>query len=193
MPVPRLGMAAKAFDALATAAPRIKDIITVGKIVTEVDGGEWDAVVVDAPATGQVGAYLNAPRTVANLVASGRVRDQAENMHDRLASADTRLTIVTLAEELPIAETKEAWSNLSGICGNARVVANRVLPPLAVPQAVVASLDASPAREAADLHHSLHGAQQQWLTGIEHERTLPQLFGILTPHEVAARLSEEFT
>ena len=193
VPTPRIGLAVKAFDVLASTAPGIKEIITIGKIVSEIEDGEWDAVVVDAPATGQVGAYLNAPSTVANLVASGRVRDQADRMRNRLTSPDTRLTIVTLAEELPIAETKEACTNLAETCGTMRVVANRILSRLRVPATVIGSMDASPARDAASLHQSLHSAQQHWLAEIDHERTLPQLFGVLTPHEVAARLSEQLT
>ena len=49
------GRIARAFDALATAAPAVREIITIGKVYWEVKSGRWDTVVVDAPPTGQIG------------------------------------------------------------------------------------------------------------------------------------------
>ena len=48
--VGRIGPVAKAFDFLSTAAPGVREILTVGKLCWEVRDGDWDLVVVDAPA-----------------------------------------------------------------------------------------------------------------------------------------------
>ena len=190
VPTPRLGLATRAFDVLATAAPGIKEVITIGRVVLEVHRGEWDTVVVDAPATGQLASYLNAPATVAGLVPTGRVLEQSSWMREVLAAASTRLTLATLAEELPVAETRQARAELEGVCGTTRVVANRILPDLGVPAAVVAALDPGPYRDAALLHDSLSQSQRELLEQIDTDIALPHLFGVLTPPEVAAQLSE---
>jgi anion-transporting ArsA/GET3 family ATPase len=191
VPTPRMALATKGFDALATAAPGIKELVTVGKIISEAESGEWDSVFVDAPATGQIAACLNAPETVAGLVPSGRLREQADRMWARLADKATRLTIVTLAEELPITETREALVELAGTASTIQVVANRVLPELATSPHDVEHLGPSAHRDAAVLHTALTSSQRRWLAEMDVARELPYLFGVLTPAEVAARLSEE--
>ncbi len=52
--VGRIGPVAKAFDFLATAAPGVREILTVGKLCFEVRDGDWDMVVVDSQATGHI-------------------------------------------------------------------------------------------------------------------------------------------
>lgn len=191
VPMPRLSVATRAFDILANTAPGIREIITIGKVVAEAQRGEWDVVVVDAPATGQLASYLNAPSTVANLVPSGKIRKQSSRMQEVLGDDSTRLTLVTLAEELPITETLEALAEITGVCGATRVVANRILPSLGVGATTVARLEPGPYRDAAQLHRSIYDLQRHWLGQIEVDVTLDHLFGVLTPPEVAAQLSEQ--
>ena len=50
--VGRIGPLAKAFDFVATAAPGVREILTVGKLTYEVRERHYDLVVVDAPASG---------------------------------------------------------------------------------------------------------------------------------------------
>ena len=52
--VGRIGPLAKAFDFVATAAPGVREILTVGKFCYEVRERHYDLVVVDAPATGHI-------------------------------------------------------------------------------------------------------------------------------------------
>jgi energy-coupling factor transporter ATP-binding protein EcfA2 len=49
--VGRIGPLAKAFDFVATAAPGVREILTVGKLCYEVRERNYDLVVVDAPAS----------------------------------------------------------------------------------------------------------------------------------------------
>ena len=187
--VGRFGAVARAFDALATAAPAIREIITIGKILWEVKEDRWDLVVADAPPTGQIGSYLRAPRSISELVPTGRIRAQSEWMTATLADADmTQLAIVTLPEELPTTETLETmrWLEDEHIVPPPVVITNRALPELedkSSPDGVVG--------EIANLHRSLWSDQQHWLAHVPPDLTLPYMFGLFTPGEVAAHMSDE--
>jgi anion-transporting ArsA/GET3 family ATPase len=131
--ITRIGPLAKTFDFVATAAPGVKEILTVGKLCWEVRERNWDLVVVDAPASGHVIGQLAAPEAINELVKVGRVRDQTRWMLDILADpATTGAVIVSAPEEMPVTETIE----LAGRIGSetqvdlAGVVVNRVLPEL---------------------------------------------------------------
>jgi len=187
--IARFGPFARAFDALATTAPGIREIITIGKLVWEVREDKWDIVVADAPPTGQIGSYLRAPQTIKELVPSGRVQAQSEQMAAMLADhATTELVLMTLPEELPVAETREAltWLEKEKVAIGTTLVANRVLDELDSKATA-----AGPVGEAAVLHRRLHDEQRHWLERFPTDIQLPYLFGILTPGEVAAHISDE--
>ena len=56
--IARIGPLARAFEFVATAAPGVREILTVGKPVWEVREGNFDLVVVDAAATGHIVGQL---------------------------------------------------------------------------------------------------------------------------------------
>ncbi|HMG27734.1 MAG TPA: ArsA family ATPase [Acidimicrobiia bacterium] len=134
----RLGPLARVLDFVATAAPGVKEILTVGKVCWEVresiEGrADWDLVVVDAAATGHIIGQLDAPRAIQDLVSVGMVREQTDWMVELLSDASvTGLNIVATPEEMPVNETIElvqrARVELSVPLG--AVVVNRVLPEL---------------------------------------------------------------
>jgi anion-transporting ArsA/GET3 family ATPase len=134
----RLGPLARVLDFVATAAPGVKEILTVGKVCWEVresiEGrSDWDLVVVDAAATGHIIGQLDAPRAIQELVSVGMVREQTDWMVELLSDASvTGLNIVATPEEMPVNETIElvqrARVELSVPLG--AVVVNRVLPEL---------------------------------------------------------------
>jgi anion-transporting ArsA/GET3 family ATPase len=188
--ISRFGTVARAFDAFATAAPGIREIITIGKAVWEVKADRWDVVIADAPPTGQLGSYLRAPTTVKELVPSGRIRDQADAMANTLADPSiTGALLVTLPEELPTTETVETldWLDAEQVISPPTLIANRVLGRLDATEA-----PPGPVAEAAQLHQSLWTGQQEWLAKLETHIDLPYLFGVFTPGEVAVRISDEF-
>lgn len=187
--ISRFGRVAKAFDALATAAPGIREIITIGKAFWEVEEDRWDVVIADAPPTGQIGSFLRAPLTISELVPTGRVKGQAERMRETLANpGKTQLVVVTLPEELPVTETVEtlAWLEGQQVVSPPAIVANRVLSELGD-----GSEGEGAVAEAARLHRSLWAEQQVWLRSLPSHHRLPYLFGLFTPGEVAAHLSDE--
>ncbi len=131
--VGRIGPLAKAFDFVATAAPGVREILTVGKLCYEVRERTYDLVVVDAPATGHIIGQLAAPQAINGLVKVGLIRSQTDWMLDILSDpATTGLVAVCTPEEMPVNETidlavrvrEETTVRLSA------VVVNRVLPEL---------------------------------------------------------------
>ena len=129
--VGRLTPLADAFDFVATAAPGVREILTVGKLFYEVEGGGHDLVVVDAAATGHIVGHLATPVALGELVKRGLVADQARRMAALLDDpATTGVVVVTTAEEMPVHEATELVARLGAETGThvAAVIANRVLP-----------------------------------------------------------------
>lgn len=92
--------------------------MTVGKIwyeATREDNGRpaWDAIVVDAPATGHSVQYLRMPQAARDTFGTGLVQREATRVVELLQDADTTAVhLVTLAEEMPVAETLETYAQL---------------------------------------------------------------------------------
>jgi anion-transporting ArsA/GET3 family ATPase len=129
----RIGPLAKSLDFVATAAPGVKEILTVGKIAWEVRERHYDLVVVDASATGHVVGQLAAPEAINELVKVGRVRDQTRWMLDLLSDPlVTGAVVVATPEEMPVTETLELVDRLGSETQVplSAVVVNKVLPEL---------------------------------------------------------------
>ncbi len=191
--VTRMGPIARAFDALASTAPGIREVVTMGKVLWEVRRDAWDLVIADGPPLGQIGSHLRAPQTVTELVPVGKVRQQADWMIELLADPSvSAMLLVTLAEELPITETREAltWLEEHHVTGSPLVAANRILPALEATTKQINGAGPGPLREAAVMHQTLREEQQKWLADLPPDIQLPFLFGLHTPPEVAARLAD---
>jgi anion-transporting ArsA/GET3 family ATPase len=131
--VGRIGPLARAFDFVATAAPGVREILTVGKLCYEVRERNYDLVVVDAPASGHIVGQLSAPQAINNLVKVGLIRSQTDWMLDILSDhRTTGLVAVCTPEEMPVNETIELAErvNEETTVQLSAVVVNRVLPEL---------------------------------------------------------------
>ncbi|MCU1352616.1 MAG: Anion-transporting ATPase [Acidimicrobiales bacterium] len=129
----RIGPLARMFEFVANAAPGVKEILTVGKVLWEVRERHYDIVVVDAVATGHVIGQLTAPESINELVQVGLVRNQTQWMLDLLNDhSRTGVVIVSAPEEMPVNETIELADRLERetAIDLAAVVVNRVLPEL---------------------------------------------------------------
>lgn len=129
----RIGPLAKVFDFVATAAPGVREILTVGKLCWEVREGHFDLVVVDAPASGHVVSLLGAPQAMNDLVKVGQIRTQTDWMLEILSDPGrTGVVAVTTPEEMPVTETLELTERIANetSAALAAVVVNRVLPEL---------------------------------------------------------------
>ena len=131
--VGRIGPLAKAFDFVATAAPGVREILTVGKFCYEVREKHYDLVVVDASATGHIVSQLAAPQAINDLVKVGLIRSQTDWILEILSDPlTTGLVIVTTPEEMPVNETIELAGRVATETSVelAAVIVNRVLPEL---------------------------------------------------------------
>jgi anion-transporting ArsA/GET3 family ATPase len=134
----RLGPLARVLDFVATAAPGVKEILTIGKIAWEVreaiDGrADHDIVIVDAAATGHIVSQLGAADAIRELVDVGPLRNQTQWVSDLLADpAITAVNVVTTPEEMPVAETIELVDKIRTEVHVplGAVIVNRVLPEL---------------------------------------------------------------
>ncbi len=131
--VGRIGPLAKAFDFVATAAPGVREILTVGKLCHEVRERNYDLVVVDAPASGHVIGQLTAPQAINSLVKVGLIRSQTDWMVEMLSDhRTTGLVAVCTPEEMPVSETIELAERVRNETAVelSAVIVNRVLPEL---------------------------------------------------------------
>jgi anion-transporting ArsA/GET3 family ATPase len=131
--VAKVGPLAKMFDFVASAAPGVREIVTVGKLCWEVKQRHYDFVVVDASASGHIVGQLAAPQAINQLVQVGLIRQQTGWMLDILNDPTrTGLVVVATPAEMPVSETLELTRRVQDETGVdlAAVVVNRVLPEL---------------------------------------------------------------
>jgi len=131
--VGRIGPVARAFDFVATAAPGIREILTVGKLCFEIRAGHYDLVVVDASSTGNVVGQLAAPTGINELIRVGVVKAQTDWILEILGDPTrTGVVLVATPEEMPVTEAVDLAARLASETPVhlACVVANRVLPEL---------------------------------------------------------------
>jgi anion-transporting ArsA/GET3 family ATPase len=131
--VAKMGPVAKMFDFVASAAPGVKEIVTVGKLCWEVRERHYDFIVVDASASGHIVSQLAAPQAINQLVQVGLIRQQTGWMLDILGDpAITGLVVVATPAEMPVSETLELTDRVRAETNVdlAAVVVNRVLPEL---------------------------------------------------------------
>jgi anion-transporting ArsA/GET3 family ATPase len=151
--VARIGPLAKMFDFVASAAPGVKEIVTVGKLCWEVRERHYDLIVVDAPASGHIVGQLAAPQAINQLVQVGLVRQQTGWMLDILGDPRvTGLVVVATPAEMPVSETLELTERVRNETNVdlAAVVVNRVLPELfgRGEEEVFGQLEGGPGEEA---------------------------------------------
>lgn len=88
------------------ATPGLADLMTVGKIYSLRD--RYDRIIVDAPATGHGLALLQIAGIVSSAVRVGPLRTHAAAINELLHDPQrAEIVIVTLPEEMPIAEALE--------------------------------------------------------------------------------------
>jgi len=137
IPVKRLlatVLQSKIYQYFVAAAPGLKELMTVGKIwyeATRTEGGRpaWDAIVVDAPATGHSLQYLRMPQAARETFGAGLVQREATKITNLLRDPRaTAVHLVTLAEEMPVIETLEMRAQLTGALGLplGHVIVNRL-------------------------------------------------------------------
>jgi anion-transporting ArsA/GET3 family ATPase len=124
-------------DYITTAAPGLEDILVLGKIwYLEQDRSSgrrdsFDTIIVDAPAAGHMLSFLSAPMGLSDAVQVGPIKRQADWLVEMLRDPDrTQVHLVTLAEDMPVAETLETARALATRVGVSQGVtfANAIYP-----------------------------------------------------------------
>ena len=126
------------FQAFVDATPGMSDLLTIGKIWELVQrprhkprADEYDVVILDAPASGQLVGLLGAPRTFAAIARVGPVARQAVAI-ERMLRDPNAVGVIAVAtpEQMAVSETLTLRASLTERLGIEldAVVANRVLP-----------------------------------------------------------------
>lgn len=98
--------------------PSLAETVMLGKVcwhMRQTDGPRkrWDAVVLDAPATGHALTFLGVPQVLLDTLPPGTMAEEASWMRDMLVDpATTGALVVALPEELPVLESIELAAGL---------------------------------------------------------------------------------
>jgi anion-transporting ArsA/GET3 family ATPase len=149
----RLGV----MDFATTIAPGLRDVLLTGKAAEAVRrkgsgksrGRVYDAVVMDAPPTGRIGRFLNVSSEISGVARVGPIRSHADTVQKVIRSPDTAIHFVTVLEEMPVQETLDGITELTGLAGGAiqmggimiNMTRPLALPPEQVKAAAAGQLD----------------------------------------------------
>lgn len=174
-------------DVIATAAPGLKDILVLGKVKQLQLRGEYDHILVDAPAAGHMLTFLSSAFGVEDAVRVGPIRTQAREVHEMLTDpARASAVLVTMPEETPVNETIETADALVDLGISVTSVIVNGWYPAGEPTdsaAILAAADAAgvmvPAAEAAALAEAAnframrHALQEHQMRRLEDHLALP--------------------
>jgi anion-transporting ArsA/GET3 family ATPase len=126
-------VATGALDVVATAVPGISDILVLGKIKQLERSGQFDLIIVDAPAAGHAITFLRSASGLEDAVKVGPINSQAKDVLGLLNDPTRcRVLLVTAPEETPVNELIETAYSLEDEVGVSLgpVVVNGVLAEL---------------------------------------------------------------
>src|SRR5579862_600254 len=195
-PLPAAMLArSRAFDLFIEAAPGMGELLSVGKLweLTQRPrhargAREYDLVVLDGPASGQLIGLLQAPHTFGSMVRGGPVARQGAAIDEVLFDpAQTELLAVAAAEQMAVSETLALQAELRERfhVELRAVVVNRMVPARFTSHEA-AALRAAPDHPAVRSALWLYGRAEAQHTQLRRLRdeigavatsTLPFLFG----------------
>ncbi len=92
-------------DVVSTAAPGIEDILVLGKVKQLERSGQFDLLLLDAPAAGHAVTFLQSARGLLDAVSVGPIHAQAKDVLEMLTDPTRcQVVLVTLPEETPVNE-----------------------------------------------------------------------------------------
>ena len=176
-------------DMVSTAVPGIRDILVLGKVKQLERSGEYDVILLDAPAAGHAITFLRSASGLADAVKVGPINAQAHDVLALLTDPERcRVVLVTVPEETPVNELIETAYSLEDQVGVALgpVIVNGVFPDLpglaidpreAAEQAGVRLLDgeARTLEAAARFRTQRNELQDHQLRRMADDLPLPQL------------------
>lgn len=100
-------------ESFLRVVPGLNELVMLGKayyhVIEEESPGKkrWDKIVLDAPATGHGIFFFRIPDVVTNIIRAGNMAEEAQRIADVLRDPEiTALNVVTLAEDMPVNESK---------------------------------------------------------------------------------------
>jgi arsenite-transporting ATPase len=180
---------AASLDVVAASTPGLEHLLVLGKIKELERTREAQLIVVDAPPAGHAAPFLRSASAIRDLVSSGPLRKQADEVSEMLADhARTQALIVTLPEETPVNEAIELAFDLEESLGLslAPLVVNGCWPQrtgLAVPTTTAArecEIKLTAAQRSALVASSRFGAarlavQDEQLARLDTQLPIPRL------------------
>lgn len=150
--VVRRAAAAASLPMIAAATPGLEHLMILARIKELDRDRAADLIVVDAPAAGRATAFLRSALAVSDLVTSGPVREQADEVVEMLHDPERcRVMVVALPEETPVTEAIDLAADVDAMgIGLLPLVANGCWP-------VLAGLAKSPAMAARSHRVKLSG------------------------------------
>jgi anion-transporting ArsA/GET3 family ATPase len=118
-------------ELISGAIPGLRDVLVLGKVKQLAGSTDYDAIVVDGPATGHALTMLTSPAGLSAVARGGPVRVQADEVAALLGDPQRcSVVLVTTPEELPVTETIEAAYRIEDEAGVAleATIVNRVHP-----------------------------------------------------------------
>ncbi len=166
-------------EVVSTAAPGIKEILILGKVKQLERAGVADLILLDAPAAGHAVSFLMSPKGLSEMVRSGPVRDQADEVMAMVTDPSRcRVLLVTLPEETPVNEVVETAFALEDRVGVdlGPVIVNGLYPVLDLDGgAPLPGEDAATLRAAAEFRARRQELQQAQVARLAAALPLPQL------------------
>jgi arsenite-transporting ATPase len=114
----RRAASAASLPMIAAATPGLEHLLVLGKIKELERDKAADLIIVDAPPAGHAAPFLRSASGLSDVVKSGPVLDQAQEVSEMLADpARCMALLVALPEETPITEMIELANELGGDLG----------------------------------------------------------------------------
>lgn len=114
----RRAASAASLPMIAAATPGLEHLLVLGKVKELEKEGRADLIVVDAPPAGHAAPFLRSASGLSDVVKSGPVLDQAQEVSEMLADPERcSALLVALPEETPITEVIELAIDLGDDLG----------------------------------------------------------------------------
>lgn len=156
----RRAASAASLDMVAASTPGLEHLLVLGKIKELERTKAADLIIVDTPPAGHAAPFIRSASALQEVVSSGPVRQQADEVAEMLADHDrSQALLVTLAEETPVNELIELACDVDERLGLALapLVVNACWPDRA-------ELELTPAAAAKRSRTSLSAADKAALT-----------------------------
>jgi anion-transporting ArsA/GET3 family ATPase len=175
-----------AVDVIATAVPGLRDILVLGKVKSLEKAGEFDCILLDAPAAGHAVTFLTSASGLLDAFRVGPIRTQAAEVVALLSDPRRcQVMLVTVPEETPVNEAVETAYTLEDRVGMSLgpIVVNSVYPevpglaedPLTEARLNGAAADGAALKAAAQFRLGRQHLQQEQLARLEATLPLRQL------------------